>query len=141
MDTLTAAERSERMSRVRARGNRATELRLITLLREHRITGWRRGAPLLGKPDFIFRAQKVAVFVDGCFWHGCPRHGRTPKTRVAFWTAKLARNAQRDRAVSRALRASGWAVLRIWECALARSCAGRTVARIVRTVAERRAAR
>ena len=106
-----------------------------------RITGWQRGAPLPGKPDFVFRAQKIAVFVDGCFWHGCPRHGRTPKTRVAFWTAKLARNAQRDRDVTRALRAAGWAVLRIWECALAHSRAGRTVARIVRTLAERRATR
>jgi DNA mismatch endonuclease (patch repair protein) len=106
-----------------------------------RITGWWRGAPLPGKPDFVFRAQKVAVFVDGCFWHGCPRHGRTPKTRVAFWTAKLVGNAQRDRAVSRALRAAGWTVLRVWECALSRQRSGHTVARIVRTLAERKAAR
>ena len=109
------------MPRVRAAKNKSTEIRLIALLRVAGITGWRRGALLPGKPDLIFRAAKLAVFVDGCFWHGCPRHGRTPKTRVAFWTAKLARNAQRDRAVSRALRASGWTVLRIWECALARS--------------------
>lgn len=129
-DTLTAAERSERMSRIRSRGNSATELRLITLLREHRIVGWRRGSPLPGKPDFVFRAAKLAVFVDGCFWHGCPRHGRTPKTRIAFWTAKLARNAQRDRIVTRTLRESGWLVLRIWECALARSRAKRTAGRI-----------
>lgn len=136
-DVLTKAKRSALMSKVRSAGNASTEQRLIALLREHRITGWRRGAPLPGKPDFVFRAEKVAVFVDGCFWHGCPRHGRTPKTRVAFWAAKLARNAQRDRAVSRALRASGWAVLRIWECALARSRAGRTTARIALALAAR----
>ena len=141
MDTVSRVKRSAIMSAVRGRGNLSTELQLASLLREHRITGWRRGAPLPGKPDFIFRAAKVAVFVDGCFWHGCPRHGRTPKTRIAFWTAKLARNAQRDRAVSRALRASGWSVLRIWECALARSHAGRTMARVVRALHLPRASR
>ena len=133
-DTLTGIERSELMSRVRSSGNRATELRLATLMRKHRIHGWRRGALLPGKPDFVFRAEKVALFVDGCFWHGCPRHGRTPKTRVAFWTKKLARNAQRDRAVTRTLSASGWTVLRIWECALDGSHAPRTLARITRAL-------
>ena len=134
-DTLTADERSERMSRVRGRGNLSTELRMIALMRAAGITGWRRGASLPGKPDFIFRAAKVAVFVDGCFWHGCPHYGRTPKTRVAFWAAKLARNAQRDRTVSRALRASGWTVLRVWECAIMRQRSGRTVGRIARALA------
>ena len=133
-DTLTVAERSERMSRVRSRGNRATELRLVALLRAFGITGWRRSASLPGKPDFIFRSERVAVFVDGCFWHGCPRHARTPRSRLSFWVPKLARNAQRDRAVTRALRASGWAVLRVWECALARSRARRTMARIARAL-------
>ena len=133
-DTLTSQERSERMSRVRSRGNRATELRLIRLMREHRIIGWRRGVILPGKPDFTFRAAKVVLFVDGCFWHGCPRHARTPKTRVAFWKAKLARNAQRDREVNHALRSEGWTVLRIWECALARSHVGRTLERITRAL-------
>lgn len=137
-DTLTVAERSERMSRVRSRGNRATELRLIALMREHRITGWRRGAPVAGNPDFVFRMAKLAVFVDGCFWHGCPRHGRIPKTRVPFWTVKLARNAKRDRAVSRALREAGWTVLRVWECALTRTRSARTAARIKRALPLRR---
>ena len=105
---------------------------MIALMRAARITGWRRGVPLFGKPDFVFRAAKVAVFVDGCFWHGCPRHGRTPKSRLDFWLPKLARNAKRDRAVSRNLRASGWTVLRVWECALSRSRAGRTMARVAR---------
>ena len=138
-DVFTKAKRSAVMAVIRSRGNLATELRLIALMREHAITGWRRNAPVFGKPDFVFRGERVAVFVDGCFWHGCPRHGRTPKARVAFWTAKLARNAQRDRAVSRALRAAGWTVLRIWECALARPSAARTVARIVRALAGRQA--
>ena len=133
-DVFTKAKRSEVMSRIRSRGNRATELRLIALMRAQGITGWRRNARVFGKPDFIFRAAKLAVFVDGCFWHGCPRHGRTPKTRAVFWTAKFARNAQRDRTVTRKLRVGGWKVLRIWECALAPSRAGRTLARITRSL-------
>ncbi len=123
------------MSLIRSRGNRATELRLIALMREHGITGWRRNAKVFGKPDFVFRRERVAVFVDGCFWHGCPRHATMPANNRAFWKAKLTRNAQRDREVTRALRASGWTVLRIWECALSRSRAKCTVARIVRALA------
>jgi DNA mismatch endonuclease, patch repair protein len=122
------------MSRVRSRGNRATELRLAGLMQGQHIIGWRRGVSLLGKPDFVFRAAKVVVFVDGCFWHGCPRHARIPKTRVAFWKTKLTRNLQRDRHVTRALRAAGWTVLRIWECRLTSSHARRTLARITRAL-------
>ena len=129
-DTLTVAERSERMSRVRSRGNRATELRLIAMFRAHRITGWRRGMRVAGKPDFVFHASKLVVFVDGCFWHGCLRHGRIPKTRVAFWKAKLARNAQRDREVRSVLRKYGWRVLRVWEHELARKDEARLARRI-----------
>ena len=124
------------MSLIRSRGNRATELRLIALMREHGITGWRRNAPVFGKPDFAFRRERVAVFVDGCFWHGCPRHATKPANRAEWWAAKLARNAQRDLTVTRALRASGWTVLRIWECALVRSRAGRPVARIARALSQ-----
>jgi DNA mismatch endonuclease, patch repair protein len=118
------------MSRVRSRGNRATELRLIDLFRAHRITGWRRGAQVTGKPDFVFRASKVVVFVDGCFWHGCMRHGRVPKSRVAFWKAKLARNTQRDREVRSVLRKCGWRVLRIWEHELAQKNKAKLMRRI-----------
>ena len=133
-DVFTPQRRSAIMALVLSTGNASTEQRLVRLLRAHGITGWRRGAPLPGKPDFVFRAAKLAVFVDGCFWHGCPRHGHTPRSRIAYWTAKLARNAQRDRAVTRALRASGWTVLRVWECALTRQRSGRTAARILRAL-------
>jgi DNA mismatch endonuclease (patch repair protein) len=133
MDSLSRNERSERMSRVRATANKSTELRLVALLREHHITGWRRGIPLPGKPDFVFRAAKIVLFVDGCFWHRCPRHGRTPKSRVVFWTAKLARNAQRDREIGKMLRQRGWRVLRVWEHEL-------TPGKVVRLVRRIRAA-
>ncbi len=119
-DVFTKAKRSAVMALIRSRGNRATELRLIALMREHGITGWRRGAPLPGKPDFIFRAAKLAVFVDGCFWHACPKHGTRPKQNRKFWDAKIARNCGRDRSVNRELRKFGWRVVRIWEHDLAK---------------------
>ncbi len=103
------------MSLIRSRGNRDTELRLITLMRAHGITGWRRGSKLPGKPDFVFPKLKLAVFVDGCFWHGCPKHGTSPKANAGFWLAKITGNKARDRRVNRLLRAKGWKVLRIWE--------------------------
>ena len=101
-DVFTPAKRSAVMSLIRSRGNRATELRLIALMREHGITGWRRNAKVFGKPDFVFRRERVAISVDGCFWHGCPRHATTSANNRAFWKAKLARNTARDRGVRRA---------------------------------------
>ena len=134
-DIFTKAKRSEVMSLIRSRGNLATELRLIALIREHGITGWRRNARVFGKPEFVFRAAKLAIFVDGCFWHGCPRHATMPADNRAFWKAKLARNAARDRDVTRTLRKAGWRVLRVWECALTRTRSARTAARIARALA------
>jgi len=103
------------MAAIRSTGNRATELKLAALFRKHHITGWRRHQPVFGKPDFILRQQKVAVFVDGCFWHGCRKHCRAPKTRKNFWNPKILRNKKRDQLVTRFLRRKGWNVLRIWE--------------------------
>ena len=133
-DVFTKAKRSEVMSLIRSRGNQATELRLIALMREHGITGWRRNARVFGKPDFVFRTAKLAVFVDGCFWHGCPRHATMPVNNRAFWKAKFARNKARDREVSRVLRTAGWRVLRVWECALARRRQLATMRRIARAL-------
>ncbi len=83
-DVFTKAKRSAVMALIRSRGNRATELRLIALMREHCITGWRRHARVFGKPDLVFRRERVAVFVDGCLWHGCPRHATMPVNNRAF---------------------------------------------------------
>lgn len=118
-DVFTKAKRSEVMSRIRSRGNLSTELRLIQIFRLHAIKGWRRNRPLFGRPDFVFPVQRVAVFVDGCFWHGCPRHYNAPAGRAAFWQQKLATNRTRDRLVTRTLTHDGWKVLRFWEHALA----------------------
>lgn len=106
------------MSRIRSRGNKETEIMLAKLLRRHGIKGWRRHQPVFGKPDFIFSKARLAVFVDGCFWHGCPKHGTKPKSNRAYWRQKLARNKHRDRLVTRTLRRAGWQVVRIWDCEL-----------------------
>jgi DNA mismatch endonuclease (patch repair protein) len=164
-DVFTKAKRSEVMSRIRGRGNKDTELVLAKLLRAHGITGWRRhvrlnvesrkskvegerrSGPRLSafvlrlavRPDFVFRKSRMALFVDGCFWHGCPKHCKyakwltraalnnppSPRDRLrrtgrAFWRRKLAANKERDRRVNRALRRAGWCALRIWECELAK---------------------
>lgn len=114
-DIYTKAKRSEVMSRIRGRGNKATELILAKLFRDHRIIGWRRHYPITGKPDFAFPKYRLAVFVDGCFWHSCPKHATKPKGNKQFWEEKLQANKARDRRVNRELRAKGWRVLRIWE--------------------------
>jgi DNA mismatch endonuclease (patch repair protein) len=89
---------------------------------------------LFGKPDFTFRAQRLAVFVDGCFWHGCPKHGTQPRHNRSFWQRKLNRNRARDRQVNRVLRARGWRIFRIWEHALAKPNQPRLVQRLRRAL-------
>lgn len=114
----TTPERSRIMSRVRSRYNKSTELRMVAALKVGGIKGWRRHAQIAGRPDFVFRGQKVAVFVDGCFWHGCPACYKAPAKNAAFWSEKVQYVAGRDRRVTRELRASGWTVIRVWEHAL-----------------------
>jgi DNA mismatch endonuclease (patch repair protein) len=70
------------------------------------------------KVDFVFRQVRLALFVDGCFWHGCPKHATKPANNRAFWRRKLAGNKKRDALVTRTLRRAGWRVIRIWECDL-----------------------
>ena len=136
-DIFSKRKRSAVMALIRSRGNKATELRLIAIFRTHGITGWRRHRPLFGKPDFVFPALKLAVFVDGCFWHGCPIHGTRPRTNAAFWRKKISTNRTRDRLVTRTLRARGWRVLRIWEHAQMRRHERRLLARLHRALAAR----
>jgi DNA mismatch endonuclease, patch repair protein len=114
-DRLTVDERSAHMARIRSRGNKATEAVFIRLLRASKVHGWRRHFQVMGRPDFAFPADRVAVFIDGCFWHACSNCYRLPATNVPYWAAKARRNRKRDRIVTRALRTDGWVVLRIWE--------------------------
>ena len=133
-DVFSKGKRSAIMARVLGSGNRSTELRMIVLLRKHGLSGWRRHSQLTGKPDFVFLRQRLAVFVDGCFWHGCSSHGSLPQMRREYWEAKIFRNRRRDREVKRLLQANGWRVLRIWEHALNRTNEVRTAARLRRAV-------
>jgi len=113
-DIWSKRKRSEVMSLIRSRGNKATELRLIEVFRKHRITGWRRRQRLTGNPDFVFRTARLCVFVDGCFWHGCPKHGTLPRQNRKYWDAKIKKNKLRDREVNLRLKRDGWQVIRIW---------------------------
>jgi DNA mismatch endonuclease (patch repair protein) len=114
-DVFSKAKRSEVMARIRSHGNKDTELALLRLLRRQGLPGWRRLQPVFGRPDFVFPKARVAVFVDGCFWHGCPKHATVPASNRAFWKRKLTANRRRDRLVNRTLRRMGWRVVRIWE--------------------------
>jgi len=69
----------------------------------------------LVRPDIVFTRFRLAVFLDGCFWHSCPAHGQPPKTNNEYWIPKLERNAERDREQTRLLQQAGWSVVRIWE--------------------------
>lgn len=173
-DVFTKSKRSEVMARIRSRGNKATELALARIFRAQRITGWRRQQQIRitndqirdataragfrassfefrrfrVTPDFVFLKPRVAVFVDGCFWHGCPKHCNPRKwlrkssmpgqpaaasggrTGRVFWQAKLVANVARDRRVNRALRRAGWRVLRIWEHELAKQNTPRLLRRL-----------
>lgn len=114
-DVFTKAKRSEIMSKVRSRGNKATEGALIRFFRKNQITGWRRQSKLFGSPDFVFRKCRLVVFVDGCFWHNCPKHGTRPAMNRKFWCKKLEGNIARDGLVNQTLRKNGWRVLRVWQ--------------------------
>lgn len=118
VDVFSKKKRSQVMAAIRSRGNKDTELKLASILRSNHISGWRRQQPLPGKPDFIFHKQRLAVFVDGCFWHGCRWHCRMPQAHRPYWQGKITRNKKRDRAVTQLLRQAGWGVLRFWEHSL-----------------------
>src|SRR5262245_52552772 len=106
--------RSQQMARIRAKNTR--------LERYLRSALWRGGLRYrlyartpAGRPDIVFPKQRVAVFIDGCFWHGCPEHYVFPRTRRDFWLAKLKANVERDQRQMRALSEAGWAAVRVWE--------------------------
>lgn len=127
-DPLTPQQRSYCMSQVKGK-NTKPELHLRKAvwgagLRYRLATG-----KMAGKPDFIFPSAKVAVFVDGCFWHSCPQHLQQPQTNYGFWEAKLKKTIARDETVTRKLQEAGWLVLRFWEHELDYSIEG-CVARI-----------
>lgn len=120
-DPLSPKERSIQMGRVKSTRNISTEMRVLTALRRMRVVGWRRHvANVPGSPDFFFRKENLALFVHGCFWHGCRTCGRIPKTNVSFWSGKIAANKLRDRRVRRRLKGMGIRCMTVWEHELQR---------------------
>lgn len=118
----TTAARSRNMRAIRSANNATTERRLRAHLAQVGVAGWHlRCSDLPGCPDFVFPAAKIALFTDGCFWHGCPTCGHIPRSNVGYWKKKLERNRSRDRAVNRTLRSRGFKVIRFWECEVKRN--------------------
>jgi DNA mismatch endonuclease Vsr len=112
-------KRSATMAAIKSKNNKSTELPLKMALVRLGVKGWHlNDGTIKGKPDIYFSVRKLAVFVDGCFWHGCKRCGHIPKTRRLFWSAKITRNIQRDRSINDFLKKSDIKVLRFWEHAV-----------------------
>lgn len=129
----SSPEASRRMARVRQKGT-GVELELRRALHAMGLR-YRLQVPLLSKPrrvaDIVFPSSRVAVFVDGCFWHGCPQHATWPKKNADFWREKIETNRARDADTNQRLEELGWKVVRIWSHESAKEAAER-IARIVR---------
>ncbi len=111
-----SAGNSRRMRAIRDHRNKSTEGRFRAILVRAAMRGWRlHPAGLPGKPDFLFPDDRLVIFIDGCYWHGCPRCGHVPSQNRPYWSAKIARNKARDRRNFRLLRGAGYRVLRLWE--------------------------
>lgn len=117
-DVFSKSKRSDIMRNIRSTGNKSTELRLIEVFRDLGIKGWRRSYPVTGHPDFVFLKRKVAVFTDGCFWHGHDCFNSQRVQNSPYWSKKIAGNIARDRAINDRFYERGWTVIRIWECQL-----------------------
>lgn len=115
-DVFSKSQRSKVMAAIRGKGNRTTEWRLRARFIAHGVSGWRMHSPdVEGKPDFVFHKKRLAVFVDGCFWHGCRYCRNLPSSNKTFWKTKIEKNRKRDRTISRRLKKASWRVVRFWE--------------------------
>ena len=129
-DIFSKENRSDIMRKVKSQNNKSTELRLIEIFRQHHISGWKRRYPVKGHPDFVFLKEHVAVFVDGCFWHGHNCRNTHPKNNEEYWNRKRERNIKHDKEVTALFESRGWVVLRIWECELNKARIEYTVEKI-----------
>ena len=117
-DVFSKEERSQIMRSVKSRNTKSTELAMIKLFKENHITGWRRTYQVKGHPDFVFLDKRIAIFVDGCFWHGHDCRNTRPADNAKYWQKKRERNMQRDKEITERFQCRGWTVIRIWECEL-----------------------
>lgn len=118
------------MKKVHSKNNLSTELRLIEIFQNNNIKGWRRHYPVKGHPDFVFLEKRIAIFVDGCFWHGHDCRNTRPKENEKFWRDKQERNAIHDKEITSIFQNRKWRVLRIWECELSKKKLQSTVDKI-----------
>ena len=120
-DVFDPQKRSNVMRQVKSQKNKSTEIRLIEIFKQNNITGWKRNYPVKGHPDFVFLKYRVAVFVDGCLWHGHDCRNTRPATNKEFWQKKRERNIKHDQEITELFQKRGWTVVRIWECELKRN--------------------
>lgn len=120
-DVYDAAKRSAVMKRVRSSGNKSTELKMIEVFDQMGLKGWKRHYSVKGHPDFVFLKERVAVFVDGCFWHGHDCRNTRPQQNAEYWQKKRETNIRHDKEITSLFENRGWKVLRIWECELKKS--------------------
>lgn len=123
------------MRQIKSKKNKSTEIRLIEIFLENGITGWKRNYPVKGHPDFVFLKRKIAVFVDGCFWHGHDCRNTRPEENKEFWRKKRERNIKRDQEITERFEKRGWTVIRIWECQLKPKKYRETLLEIVKMLA------
>ena len=138
-DSVTSAGRSRIMASIRSTGT-APEKRLFEVVRSLLTGSWQIDShvDLPGRPDLFIRRLGFAIFCDGCFFHGCPDHGKVPETNRSYWEPKLLRNMARDKSVSRRLRRMGYSVVRVWEHDLTLEALPRTRARLSRHISKLR---
>ena len=117
-DVYSKEKRSQVMSAVRSKRNKTTELKLIEIFKQNGIVGWRRNYKVKGHPDFVFLDKKIAIFVDGCFWHGHDCRNTRPADNAEFWQKKRERNIAHDKEITKLFENRGWTIIRIWECEL-----------------------
>jgi DNA mismatch endonuclease (patch repair protein) len=116
VDIFSKEKRSEIMKKVSPSGNKSTELRMIELFKANHVVGWRRNYNLIGKPDFVFSKKRVAVFIDGCFWHGHNCRNLRPSSNAEYWKNKQEYNKKHDKQITHELIKKNWKVYRFWEC-------------------------
>lgn len=120
-DVFDPQKRSNVMRQIKSKKNKSTEIRLIEIFKKNKVTGWKRNYPVRGHPDFVFLKCRIAVFVDGCFWHGHDCRNTRPETNKEFWQKKRERNIKHDQEITELFEKRGWTVVRIWECELKRN--------------------
>lgn len=131
-DVFDKETRSAIMKKIHSNKNKSTEMRLIDVFRDNEIKGWVRNYNVRGHPDFAFVNKRIAIFVDGCFWHGHDCRNTRPKDNKEYWEKKRERNIKHDKEITTLFESRGWTVIRIWECELKKKNLAATTDKLLR---------